>query len=85
MANSIKMSERTFLRAFRQEFGTSPKTMVIKQRMNLARQLLEFTEDPIKKIASDLGYTNRRTFTALFSSYIGVSPEAFRHKAALTK
>ncbi len=80
MASSVKMSERTFLRVFRQEFGTSPKTMVIKQRMIIARQLLEYTDDPIKQIASDLGYTNRRTFTALFSSYTGVTPEEFRRK-----
>jgi AraC-like DNA-binding protein len=81
MAASLNMSERSFLRAFKQEFGTTPKTMVMKQRMMLAKQRLEFTDDPVKKIARELGYANRRTFSELFLTHVGVRPAEIRQKS----
>mgnify|MGYP000527780395 CR=1 FL=1 len=81
MAASLNMSERNFLRAFKQEFGTTPKTLVMKQRMMLAQQRLEFTDDPVKKIASELGYANRRTFTELFLKHVGVRPAEIRKRS----
>jgi AraC-like DNA-binding protein len=81
MASSLNMSERTFLRAFKQEFGTTPKTMVMKQRMMLARQRLKFTDDPVKQIARDLGYANRRTFSELFLTHVGVRPTEIRQRS----
>lgn len=81
MASAMKLSERTFLRAFKQEFNSTPKTMIMKQRMIVAQERLAFGDDPIKTIARDLGYANRRTFSALFSEYVGMTPEKFRQSA----
>jgi len=82
MALSLNMSERTFLRAFKREFGTTPKTMVMKQRMMLAQQRLAFSDAPVKKIARELGYSNRRTFSSIFLTHVGVRPTEVRRRSS---
>jgi transcriptional regulator GlxA family with amidase domain len=80
MAASVHMSERTFLRAFRKEFGTTPQTMIMTQRMILARERLEFTDSTVKEIAHELGYADRHTFSELFLKYIGLRPSEVRRR-----
>ena len=80
MARSVHMSERTFLRVFKKEFGTTPKAVVVKQRMILARQRLEFTDDSVETIARELGYANLRTFSDLFLAHVGERPTHIRRR-----
>ena len=82
MASSMNLSERTFLRAFKQEFNTTPKTMIMRQRMIVARERLALSNDPIKAISQELGYANRRTFSQLFFEHVGMTPDDFRKSAS---
>jgi len=58
---------------------------MMKQRMMLARQRLEFTDDSVEKIAEQLGYANRHTFSNLFLKHVGVNPTDFRQRPVRTE
>lgn len=80
MADSLHMSGRSFRRAFKREFGITPKKMVMRQRMTLATRRLVFSNHAIKRIAAELGYADRQTFSDIFLKYVGMRPAELRRR-----
>jgi len=78
MAASANMSERTFLRKFRQTVGLTPMSWLQRQRMFQAQELLETTDGPLGDIAYQCGYQSLETFRVSFKRIIGTSPAAYR-------
>lgn len=78
LAGRAHMSRRTFLRRFRQETGTSPMAWLSDARMDLARELLETTTDPIERIGNLTGLGAPASVRAVFHRRIGTSPHAYR-------
>lgn len=78
MAGAASMSERTFLRKFRDATGTSPLEWLRLVRVDLARQLLEATDTPVETIAGDLGFGTAAGFRQQFRAEVGVSPRDYR-------
>jgi AraC family transcriptional activator FtrA len=72
------MSERTFLRRFRESVGLSPADWLQHERMCRARELLEVTDTPLHAIAEQCGYRSLETFRAAFRRVVGASPSAYR-------
>jgi hypothetical protein len=64
---------------FRRHFGMSPREMLLKSRMSLARHLLLETGLSIKEIASQLGYQRQHEFWRAFRKATGVSPSDWRN------
>lgn len=64
---------------FRRHFGMSPREMLLKSRMSLARHLLLETGLSIKEIASKLGYQRQHEFWRAFRKATGVSPSDWRN------
>jgi transcriptional regulator GlxA family with amidase domain len=56
LARHAGWSERTFLRRFRAETGTSPLQWLHAARIRLARELLEATDLPVEHVASRAGF-----------------------------
>ena len=56
------MSSRTFARRFVQETGTTPQRWLTGQRILLAQQLLEETDETVDVIAERAGFGNAATF-----------------------
>jgi AraC-like DNA-binding protein len=54
--------------------------IVEQTRAEMAGDLLEGTDAPIREIASQLGYTNQNNFTRAFRRWAGVTPSAFRRQ-----
>ncbi|GGE45232.1 transcriptional regulator FtrA [Primorskyibacter flagellatus] len=78
MADAASMSERTFLRRFRDATGTSPQEWLRLIRLDLARQALETTDTPVEAIAADLGFGTASGFRQQFRAEVGVSPRDYR-------
>lgn len=79
LAARAHMSERTFARKFTQETGTTPQRWLTGQRILLARQLLEETEETVDMIAARTGFGNAMTLRHHFRTCLGVTPTAYRH------
>lgn len=63
---------------FRRHFGMSPRQMLIRSRMSLARHLLLETGLSIKQIAGQVGYHRQHEFWRAFRKSTGVSPSDWR-------
>jgi AraC-like DNA-binding protein len=78
MAKRLHLSVSQVTRLFNQEFGVSPRTLVIRQRMQSATQELLNTNRKIETIASELGYESFHSFTRLFTRHVGIPPGQYR-------
>ena len=78
LAAQARMSPRTFARRFVQETGTTPMRWLTGQRILLAQQLLEDTEEPIDLIAEQAGFGNATTLRHHFRAWRGTTPQAYR-------
>jgi transcriptional regulator GlxA family with amidase domain len=78
LAGHAAMSVRSFTRRFREETGQSPHTWLAAQRVALARRLLETTDLPVDRIATDAGFGTAASLRQHLRAAIGVSPGAYR-------
>ena len=78
LAAHSAMSVRSFTRRFRQETGLSPARWLAQQRVALARQLLESTDTPVERVATDAGFGTTASLRQHLHSAIGVAPLAYR-------
>ncbi|HTR94323.1 MAG TPA: helix-turn-helix domain-containing protein [Trebonia sp.] len=79
LARRVHMSPRTFARWFAARTGTTPHQWLTSQRLILAQELLERTDQGIEQIAADCGLTPmmlRRHFTRRW----GITPQAYRNR-----
>jgi AraC family transcriptional activator FtrA len=78
LARQAQRSERTFIRHFGRQTGTSPLRWVIVQRVMASLPLLEGTAAPIEEISAAVGFESPVTFRHHFSRAMHTSPSAYR-------
>lgn len=65
-------------RIFKKQQGVSPAGFVIRQRLQLAQQLLLSDEKPtVAQVAAKVGYRDPLYFSRLFKKQLGVSPTEY--------
>ncbi|MFQ3787134.1 GlxA family transcriptional regulator [Halomonas sp. A29] len=79
MAARVGMSERTFVRRFREEVGETPAHFVKQARVERAKTLLESTRWPLARIADSSGFANLDALHRTFLKQVGVTPTAYRN------
>ncbi|WP_319245408.1 GlxA family transcriptional regulator [Streptomyces sp. MB09-02B] len=72
------MSVRNFNRRFREEVGTTPMTWLTRQRVELARELLEESDLPVDQVATRTGLGTAANLRRHFQETLGTSPSAYR-------
>lgn len=83
LAATANLSKFHFIRKFKQLTGHSPIQHFIHLKMQHACQLLDTTQEPVKRIANRIGYDDAHYFSRLFKRVIGVSPQQYRrHRLA---
>lgn len=80
MAARSGLTERSFLRRFRNATGQSPLEYIQTMRIEEAKQLLETSDMPLDEIAVQIGYTEPSAFRHLFRKLVGVTPSAYRRR-----
>ncbi|MET0426596.1 MAG: helix-turn-helix domain-containing protein [Actinoplanes sp.] len=79
LAAQAHLSPRTFARRFRDEIGVTPLQWILEQRVRLAQELLETTDDSIEQIARRSGFGTSASMRQHFARTISVSPQSYRH------
>ena len=77
------MSERTFLRRFREIAGMPPGHYLQRMRVDRAKQLFEQGTDSLETIVEQVGYQDLSSFRRLFRKETGLSPRAYRERFAM--
>jgi AraC-like DNA-binding protein len=78
LAQVANLSKFHFIRKFKQLTGHAPIQHFIHLKMQYACQLLDTTQEPVKRIANRVGYEDPHYFSRLFKRVIGVSPQQYR-------
>jgi transcriptional regulator GlxA family with amidase domain len=82
LAGLAAMSPRTFARRFVQETGTTPQRWLTGQRILLAEQLLEETDETVDVIAERSGFGNATALRHHFRAWRATTPNAYRRAFA---
>lgn len=79
LANQCNVTPRTLTRRFVSATGTTPIQYLIKQRLAVARQLLQTTDLQIQQIAEQSGFQSATVFGRSFKQEFDLTPRAFRN------
>ncbi|MEV5848401.1 helix-turn-helix domain-containing protein [Streptomyces sp. NPDC090075] len=78
LATRALMAPRTFARRFQQETGTTPYRWILRQRVLLAQELLEGTDETMDAIASRTGFGTAAALRHQFTKELGTTPNTYR-------
>jgi transcriptional regulator GlxA family with amidase domain len=79
LARAAHLSERTFARRFREALGITPLQWLLQQRVRLAQELLETSDEPVEEIARRTGFGTAANLRHHFRRLTSVSPQTYRH------
>lgn len=74
------LSRSYFEKAFKVSLGTPPHRWLVRQRIQLAGEKLEQTNDSVSSIALSCGFTDQSHLTRVFGAIVGSSPAAWRRQ-----
>ncbi|MEU9153859.1 helix-turn-helix domain-containing protein [Streptomyces sp. NPDC048417] len=78
LAARALMAPRTFARRFQQETGTTPYRWILRQRVLLAQELLEGTDETMDAVAGRTGFGTAAALRHQFVKELGTTPNAYR-------
>lgn len=78
LAGVASMSQRSFIRHFKRQTGTSPLRWVISQRVAASLPMLVSTAAPVEEIGAAVGFESPVTFRHHFTRAMRTSPSAYR-------
>lgn len=80
LARVAHLSPSRFAHLFRTQLGLTPMAYVERQRIALARQMLDLTDRPVGMIARSAGFTDPLYFSTRFRRLVGSSPSRYRSR-----
>lgn len=78
LATVAGLSVSHFTRAFKNAFGSTPKSYIVKKRVAAACSTMLETKEPLTKIAYALGFCDQSHFSRTFQLQTGMSPNEWR-------
>jgi AraC-like DNA-binding protein len=79
LADVAHLNKNYLVRQFKNRFGISPISYLIRIRMEYAKKLLVESNLPVKAVAAECGYTDSSFFNYYFKKTFNISPAAYRH------
>ena len=84
LARRADMSERSFVRAWRAETGTTPAAYVEQVRIEAARRLLESSDLTVDAVAREVGLGRAERLHRVVRRRLGTTPDQYRQHFART-
>jgi AraC family transcriptional regulator len=81
IAAAVGLSPFHFARLFKRSTGLSPHQYVVRQRVELARQLIVRGDRPLESIAQQTGFYDQSHLTLHFKRVCGLTPRAYANQA----
>lgn len=82
LARRASMSPRTLQRQFRETVGYGPYEWLIRERVALAKDLLQAGRHSLSHIAETVGFNSQETFRRHFRRVAGTTPATYRRQFA---
>jgi AraC family transcriptional regulator len=78
LSQTAHLSVPYLKRAFKEYYQLTPHALIVRRRLQQARQLLQSTDLPVQHIAEEVGFENSSSFIRLFKSTYHHTPAALR-------
>jgi AraC-like DNA-binding protein len=81
LAHAVGSSRSVVAERFGRLLGEAPITYLSRWRLHLASRLLETTQEPVAKLAYEVGYDSEASFNRAFKREFGMPPVRFRRQS----
>ncbi|MGE4282433.1 MAG: AraC family transcriptional regulator [Clostridia bacterium] len=78
VAKYVFLSQSYFAHAFKEEFDISPKSYLLKVRIERSKELLERTDFKISDVALGVGFSSQQRYNDMFKKYVGTTPLKYK-------
>lgn len=82
LARGVHMSAGHLSREFKRAYGESPYSYLMTRRIERAMALLRRGDLSVTDVCFTVGFSSLGTFSTRFSELVGMSPTAYRRRAA---
>lgn len=82
LARRASMSPRTLQRQFKDTVGLAPYDWLVRERVALAKDLLQASKHSLARVAEVVGFNSQETFRRHFRRIAGTSPASYRRQFA---
>jgi len=82
LARRASMSPRTLQRQFQETVGFAPYEWLVRERVSLAKDLLQTGRHTLAHVADAVGFKSQETFRRHFRRVAGASPASYRRQFA---
>ncbi len=73
-------SDSSFLRRFQKATGLTATDYAQRLRVAKAQELLQFSQQPVERIAWEVGYSDSGGFRKVFMRIVGLAPGEYRQR-----
>ncbi|MDO4336899.1 MAG: AraC family transcriptional regulator [Eubacteriales bacterium] len=80
LCNEFKFSKSYICHEFKKFTGKSIGEYLTACKLDIAKDMLVYTDIPLKEIGEHIGYDNPSNFGKMFTKNIGISPNKYREK-----
>lgn len=80
LAEQAGLEERTFLRRFQKATGLTATDYAQRLRVAKVQELLQFSQQPVERIAWQVGYSDPGAFRKVFHRIVGLTPGEYRQR-----
>ncbi len=80
ISRAVHTTRRTLERRFREVLGHTIAEELTRLKLERVKRELVETDLPIKKIASQLGFSNGKQMSKTFARVVGISPQEYRNQ-----
>lgn len=80
LSKRANMSPRTLLRRFKEATGLAPGEWLVRERVAVAREMLESGRVPIARVSDRAGFGSQESFRRHFRLAVGAAPAAYQRR-----
>jgi YesN/AraC family two-component response regulator len=85
IADRISLSSYYFSRLFKKEVGVNLSQYILHKRLEVAKRMLEETDQSIVDISVSVGFQEHNYFGKIFKRFTGSTPSEYRRKHAMQR
>ena len=78
LAKRAYLNNNYFSKLFTSQVGITPQQLILRTRIEKAKELLQYTDLTVGEIAATVGFADALYFSRVFRRHTGMSPSVFR-------
>lgn len=85
LCKKVYMSRPSFFRIFKREFGITPVDYILKEKIQLAKELLDSPDTSVSSACYQSGFNSINHFINIFRQFENCTPLKYKHGQMLKK